>query len=255
MSPLAFGRARFVYDPYPIGVIKDVFCSEDYRALVASFPPVEAFRFMKHHGEKYSLSEVNHPDRYRAFIRDTPAWRKLHAYLKSPRFIPDVAAMLKDNGIDLGIHAAGPDESGAKALIRRFLDRAPPVDRLTSRFEFSMMPALAGSIRPHTDSPQKIITLVVSMLGEEGWREEYGGATEVMKPRDISRNYNQLNAYLDFDEVETVDAMPYEPNQCVVFVKTFNSLHGVRPMNGPQGLLRRTLTINIETPAARSLAC
>ena len=38
-------------------------------------------------------------------------------------------------------------------------------------------------------------------------------------------------------------------NQCVVFVKTFNSLHSVPPMRGKGSkAMRRTLTINIETP-------
>jgi len=36
------------------------------------------------------------------------------------------------------------------------------------------------------------------------------------------------------------------PNQCVLFVKTFNSLHSVRPMTAPaRETARRTLTINL----------
>ena len=47
--------------------------------------------------------------------------------------------------------------------------------------------------------------------------------------------------------MEQIDVFEFEPNQCVVFVKTFNSWHCVRPMqgNGSQAM-RRTLTINIE---------
>ena len=38
------------------------------------------------------------------------------------------------------------------------------------------------------------------------------------------------------------------PNQCVIFVKTFNSWHAVYPMTGHGSqALRKTLTINIET--------
>ena len=36
-----------------------------------------------------------------------------------------------------------------------------------------------------------------------------------------------------------------EPNQAVLFVKTFNSLHCVRPMTGPAEAMRRTLTVNL----------
>jgi len=46
--------------------------------------------------------------------------------------------------------------------------------------------------------------------------------------------------------VERVRTLPFRPNQCVVFVKTFNSLHAVSPVGGGPSVLRRTLTINIE---------
>jgi hypothetical protein len=123
-------------------------------------------------------------------------------------------------------------------------------EALSARFEFSAMPALGGNILPHTDSPQKIVTLVVSMRNAQEWIPSYGGGTEVMRPIDPSKSFNLQNRYLSFEEVETIREMPFESNQCVIFVKTFNSLHGVRPMTGPSGLVRRTLTINIESGAA-----
>jgi hypothetical protein len=110
-----------------------------------------------------------------------------------------------------------------------------------------MLPAHKGCIKPHTDHPQKVVTLVVSMSGEGEWDSGYGGGTEVMRPRDIRRNYNFMNRQLEFEEVETLRVFEYQPNQCLVFVKTFNSLHGVRPMTGlGTSLMRKTLTINIE---------
>ena len=68
-----------------------------------------------------------------------------------------------------------------------------------------------------------------------------------MRPKDIRNNYNYKNNYLEFDDVQTVSTFEYVPNNCVIFIKTFNSLHGVRPMkaNDPS-LMRKTLTINIE---------
>ncbi len=74
-----------------------------------------------------------------------------------------------------------------------------------------------------------------------------GGGTEVMTPVDLSQNYNQNNRQLEFEDVETIDICPFKPNQCIVFVKTFNSLHAVRPMQGGNNTaFRKTLTINIE---------
>ena len=47
--------------------------------------------------------------------------------------------------------------------------------------------------------------------------------------------------------MEVLDTFDFTPNQAVVFVKTDNSWHCVRPMKG-QGsdAMRKTLTINIE---------
>jgi hypothetical protein len=46
--------------------------------------------------------------------------------------------------------------------------------------------------------------------------------------------------------MEVIDTYEFMPNQGVVFIKTFNSWHSVRPMTGPDaGALRKTLTINI----------
>ena len=49
-------------------------------------------------------------------------------------------------------------------------------------------------------------------------------------------------------EVETLNTFEFGPNQCIIFVRTFNSLHCVRPMTGKGSqAMRRSLTINIET--------
>ena len=53
----------------------------------------------------------------------------------------------------------------------------------------------------------------------------------------------------DADNVlrEALDCYEFTPNQVVVFVKTFNSWHCVRPMTGHGSpAMRKTLTINIE---------
>ena len=56
-----------------------------------------------------------------------------------------------------------------------------------------------------------------------------------------------MNDKAEFEDMELLDVYEFEPNQCVVFVKTFNSWHCVRPMQGKGSkAMRRTLTINIE---------
>ncbi|MFO1072602.1 MAG: hypothetical protein U1E17_07945 [Geminicoccaceae bacterium] len=38
--------------------------------------------------------------------------------------------------------------------------------------------------------------------------------------------------------MEPLETYAFEPNQCVLFVKTFNSWHCVRPMTGQASALR-----------------
>ena len=86
------------------------------------------------------------------------------------------------------------------------------------------------------------------MLRNGEWDPAYGGGTDVNRPKNIQLAYNKLNRQADFDEMEVVRTYDFTPNQAVVFIKTFNSWHSVRPMHGEGSkVMRKTLTINIET--------
>lgn len=241
---LDLGRAHFEYEPYPIGIIRNIFEPSLYERLVETFPPVELFHFMHYHGDKWSLSEINNPALYYKFLRSNSDWNRLYSEVKSKEFIAQVLDALAQSKIDLGLASA----SGGGLLSRlrnKVLGRKS--SEVRARFEFSMMRAGGGHILPHTDSPQKHITLVIGMVRPGEWDQAWGGGTELMRPLDPSDNFNLLNRYLRFDQVETIETMAYEPNQCVIFIKTFNSLHAVKPMAGPKDVMRRTLTVNIES--------
>jgi hypothetical protein len=88
------------------------------------------------------------------------------------------------------------------------------------------------------------------MIREGEWDPAFGGGTDVNRPKDPRLYYNELNRQAEFDEMEVLETFPFEPNQAVVFVKTFNSWHSVRPMTGRGSpAMRKTLTINIEADA------
>jgi hypothetical protein len=237
------------YEPFPIGIASPVFEDSLYRELLNTYPPVEIFRHVPQYGEKYSLSEKNNRPVYEQYVSRYPAWREFRRYVKSRDFVFSIIDALRQRGIDLRLTRKN------QSLGRRWLKllgnvaqgRMPVTDPpIYSRFEFSMLPANGGIVTPHTDAPRKFITLVVAMVGEDEWKDEYGGGTEMLKPRDIAKSYNYYNRSLPYDECETLKAFPFKPNQAVFFVKTFNSLHGVRELRGPAGTWRRTLTINIE---------
>lgn len=243
---------RLRYEPFPIGLARPVLAPDVYREMVDSFPPLERFATLAKVGDKFSLGEKFGAREFHAFVRSHPLWREFHAYLKSRDFVAGVLEALRARHVDLGFDL---DSSPGKRLRKRLADALRGGSRigsleLASRFEFSMLPAQGGHVIPHTDGSSKIVTLVVSMLREGEWDPAWGGGTDVNRPKDATRHFNRLNRQLGFDEVEVLDTFAFEPNQAVVFVKTFNSWHSVRPMTAPdRSLLRRTLTINIETPS------
>ena len=246
---LSFRNTNFIYEPYPIGEARNVFEKSLYDQLVESFPPQDLFAFMAYHGNKYYLSEMNNPDAYHEYIRGSRPWLDFHQWIKREEFPGEILAMLCRHNIDLDVPPLdGNAPTAGASILERLRPRTrQPRSGLSARFEFSMLPADGGFIKPHTDSPQKIITLVITILPPAEWNPAFGGGTEVLRPKDIKNNYNYKNKYLEFDDVETVSTFEFVPNNCVIFIKTFNSLHGVRPMKaGDPKLMRKTLTINIE---------
>jgi hypothetical protein len=198
---------------------------------------------------KYSLAEMNNGDNYQKFLADNPLWRQFHDWVKSPEFLIKTLKMLAKKNIELDIY----DVNLSKKLSPEEIETAPEHKLLglkiplSARFEFSILPADGGQLHPHTDSPSKIITWVVAMVHPGAWNHDFGGGTDVMRPKKTEQNFNWVNRYLEFDEVDILSTIPFNPNQALVFVKTFNSWHAVSPMKGEgSDDLRRTLTINIE---------
>jgi hypothetical protein len=249
-----FDNAQFMYEPFPMGLIKPAIESSYYNELVETFPDISLFKEMPYLGSKqsrkWSLAEINNGDNYRKFLNATPAWKRFHDWVKSPDFLVQTIEFLNRNDVCLGYlrEDAYREPSFLKKLelaVRKYQNgHSIP---LTARFEFSVLPADGGQLHPHTDSPWKVITLVVSMVRPGEWNPEFGGGTDVLRPKRPEQNFGWLNGYLEFDDCETLHTHEFEPNQALVFVKTFNSWHCVQPIKGKGSeLLRRTLTINIE---------
>lgn len=237
-------NAAFDYEPYPICYIPQILSEADYRDLAGSYPPLELFRFMPDLGDKYSLAFRNNPRNYHAFLAKCPPWRDFVETLKSRAFLNEVFGFLESRNIDLGLKGYGHRHTArTRGPLSRLVNR--PV--LSTRMEFSVMRANGGHILPHTDAPGKIVTMVFSFVRPGEWDAAWGGGTDVLKPKDPALSYNQINRQLPFEAVDVVKTFPFTPNQGLMFVKTYNSLHSVQPMTGPESGLRKTVTINIES--------
>ena len=243
----SYDHVEFEYEPYPIGLIREVLEPGLYGALCSSYPPLELFKYKPELGNKYSLSELNNAAEYRRFLKENATWGEFHEYIKSKDFIERTLSMLKTNFIDLGVKKY-------RIVSKRRGSRANPlstlfgISELSARFEFSMMNGKGGNIRPHTDIRRKLVTLVFSMYQPGEWNPAWGGSTAVVWPKDKRKIYNEISRSLPFEEVNVIKDFEFNPNQALIFVKTFNSWHAVEPMTSPtEAALRKTLTVNIET--------
>jgi hypothetical protein len=178
-------------------------------------------------------------------MKKNDVWREFYEKIKSKQFVDEVFHFLRDHNIDQGIRRfIYTKKMGMKR--RNPLWRIADKRVLRSRFEFSIMRANGGHILPHADAPNKLVTLVLSFIKNKDWKQEWGGGTDVVLPKDRTKIYNHLNGQLPFDQVEHLKTFPFNENQALIFVKTYNSWHSVTPMTGPAEGLRRTVTINIE---------
>jgi hypothetical protein len=251
---LSYEHVTFRYRPFPIALARPIMAHDDYKRFVDAYPPLDLFvnyAAMGKKGMKYTLSEKESPKQYAAFVQGSPLWREFHRWIKSDEFIYGALDMLRSHQIDLGYERISPGKRMVRQLKAAFGRRWPRrFDRLTARFEYSALPADGGNVVPHTDAPTKIVTMVVSLAAPGEWRPEFGGGLDVNRPKDEKLDYNKMNRLLPFEDVEVIDTFDFRENQAVIFVKTFNSWHSVRPMQGAGSqALRRTLTIVIEAGA------
>jgi hypothetical protein len=246
---LNFDRLQVRYEPFPIALAAPVASEDLYRQMLDNFPKPELFAHIEEFGSKYSLSEKFNSKIYKRVVSENPLWRDFHAWIKSPNFVESVLESLAKHHIEVGITPRVTLSKQVKRAVRS-LQQGRPIRlarKIESRFEFSMLPADGGNVLPHTDSPGKIITIVVSMARPGEWNPAFGGGTDVNRAREAKLQFNYLNRQADFADMEILDTYEFRPNQAILFVKTFNSWHSVRPMTGKgSGLMRRTLTINIE---------
>jgi len=247
---LNYDKAEIRYEPYPRAVLRPALSSAVYDELTSNYPEIDLFAALPKFPYKLSLSEKFAPANYARFIRRNRPWREFHAWVKSDQFIRATLQFLARHHVDVPVDDAF---EGAAAKLKRFArslrrGRLPrPALRLRTRFEFSVLKADGGEVAPHTDHPCKFITLVLSMCQPGEWDPAYGGGLDINRATDERYAFNWKDQIVPWDRVEVLDTVPFVPNQCIVFVKTFNSLHSVLPMTQTgSAALRKTVTIVIE---------
>jgi len=93
---------------------------------------------------------------------------------------------------------------------------------------------LAGyHIGPHTDSPQKVITVLFYLPPNELLIEAGTSIYEPLKPGFTCEGGPHYPA----EDFRIVQTMPFKPNSAFAFLKSNNSFHGVEPCEGTRDVL------------------
>ena len=247
---LNYNALRMRYDPYPLAVLRPALDAGLYDRLVDTFPSKELFSSLPKFPYKLSMSERYATNNYDKFLSSNAEWNTFHSWVKSDSFIRQTLDFLAGQNIDLQVDDAldGAGKRAKRAFRSLLAGRiSNGGTRLRSRFEFSVLKADGGTVEPHTDSASKIITLVVSMIKPGEWDPSLGGGLDVNRATDNAYAFNWSNRHVPWEKIEVVENIPFVPNQCILFIKTHNSLHSVRKMNNPASdALRKTVTIVIE---------
>jgi hypothetical protein len=248
---------KFEYEPYPHGVAHSIFDNQTYKDLIDNFPDVKKLKMLKDKYEhkvenkfnKFALSSRNDPVLFFDLISSNNVYKKLVNYLLSYDFKINLLNILIKNNINLGVV---PKKDNWKKSLRSFLlnfipyNILRPVQDIDVAIEFSAIPIHGGYLKPHTDGPHKLASVVIPII-DDNWQDSFNGGTNLLKPKDNTRLYNILNNTYEFEECNIIKTIKFNPNQLLIFLKTYNSFHSVGPLNGKQeGFYRKSITLNIE---------
>lgn len=243
------------YYPFPVVQITDFIHKNYINELTQNFPDIELFKFIKDNkfGNKYSLCETINRKNYLNFIKQNKIWKEFFLYINSIEFQRNIFDKLNEKNINLNSIVPLTIKQKAKYEANNFLFILSKfflknkillgAPKLKTSLEFQIMSADGNYLLPHTDSKKKMLTFCLN-LTNSNWKKEYGGGFSSFLPKDISKYYNYNDEFLQFEECDTVKDFDFEYNQANLFIKTFNSLHGVKAMKGPKTALRKSINFS-----------
>ena len=115
--------------------------------------------------------------------------------------------------------------------------------------EFSMLQRDTW-LPPHTDSTDKILTFML-YFPQHNWSADWGGGTQIYRPLDEKYNSNWSNSRLPPSHTDLVFDSEFRANRLFFFAKSANSWHGVKRLDCPRELLRRSFNFAFVSPLDR----
>lgn len=238
-----FNNQKYFYEPYPHALYENVFDTPFYENLCDEFPSDQKFdnfdydKQNKLKQKKFSLND-NHPS-FKDILNNKKNINDLYNFLSNQKFKSLILDLLDKNHISLSRHQDG------KNFLRKIYDKIIRNKRFG--FEFSMISANGGFIKPHTDGADKLISFVIPIIKNNDFKNIPNSGTDILRPTEDKYKYNFFNTTVPFEATEVVRKIPFNKNQIFLFVKTHNSLHSVGPMANPteKSLMRKSINFFI----------
>lgn len=204
------GEAFRATRPYPWLNPAGMLTEDGYRRLVETLPPVEMFKPV--FGKSRKHGQQSH-DRYalewHEGLEVSPEWRAFIDELRGPLYREFLARMIGHQAFDL-------------------------------RFHWHYTPN-GCSVSPHCDAVWKLGSHIFYLNTAEDWRPEWGGETQVLDDRGRF-SPRSAPAFEEFDRALTSESIG---NRSLLFIRSGNSWHGVRPIDCPDGALRKVFIVVI----------
>lgn len=249
-----FNNSKFFSKPFVHCVFEEIFLEKDYNSLVENFPSLDQMEKMydpkgENKFNKFQLSSRNHSKKFNKVMMKNKFYKKVTDYLLSDFFLENLVNNLKKQNIEFGVtFRKNSYKRKFFDVIKNFLPGfiLKPKEVLNVVVEFSAIPSNQGYLKPHSDGPAKLASIVIP-IRDEKWKDEYNGGTNLLEPRDEKRVFNVKNNTLEFEETKIIKVIDFKKNQMLIFPKTFNSLHSVGPLKGlDKNYYRKSLTLNLE---------
>ena len=210
-------NARLLSYPFAHFYIEDIFPPDCYKELLATLPEQ---RYYKRLDETGTVPKGAYPERFVCDLEDAQRaeferdrkvgiWSTLGTMFRGPEFARRVLACFND------------------AVVQRFGQDSELDFYLDCRLvrDFSNY-----AISPHTDTPQKLVSLLFYMPPDESMKEL---GTSLFVPNDPNFRCDG-RAHHPFDGFKKVMTAPYLPNTLLGFFKTDNAFHGVERIDRPR---------------------
>jgi hypothetical protein len=210
LTPQAFQSSR----PYPWTTLANSLTPEGYEMLRETLPDVQGFD--RQVGKKRGYGQAPH-DRYLLHYRPTlvvaQPWQEFLAELQGP-------------------------------VYQDFLRRVLGPRTFIPTFEWYY--AWQGcAVSPHCDAARKLATHIFYFNTDADWDPKWGGEILIL---DSERRFKAHSAPR-FDDLKVAASFEPRGNGSLLFERTPHSWHGVRPLQCPQGHLRKLFIVTVNVPS------